>query len=172
MDPFIGEIDMFAGSFAPRGWAFCNGQRLSISVYTALFSILGTTYGGDGRTTFAVPDLRSRCSVHPGTGPGLSGVNLGQRAGTEQNTITVNQLAAHNHLMACTTALGDKDLPAGNIPAAEAADASLWSDATPNGTMNANMIQNTGGGLPYDNREPYLGMNYIIALEGVYPSRN
>ncbi len=173
MDPFLGQTILFAGNFAPRGWAFCDGQLLSISANSALFSILGTTYGGDGRTTFALPDMRGRVSVHPGTAPGLSNIRLGQRSGTETVSLSVSQIPAHAHLVGCTSTLGNQDSPVAHIPAAEdVPTASLWSDQAPNGTMNSGVIESTGGSQPIDNRQPYLGVNYIIALQGLYPSRN
>ena len=173
MDPFIGEIILFAGNFAPRGWALCDGQLLSISQNQALFSILGTTYGGDGRTTFALPDLRGRVPVHPGTGPGLSTINQGQKGGTETNTLTEAQIAQHHHLVGCTSSLGNQDSPIGAIPAAEQVPTdSLWSDGNPDGTLQADVITSTGSNQPINNRQPFLGLNYIIALTGSFPSRN
>ncbi len=172
MDPFIGQIIMFGGNFAPRGWALCDGQLLQISQFQALFSILGTTYGGDGRTTFGLPDLRGRVSVHPGNGPGLSSYNLGQKGGAEQVTLNTTQIPAHNHLVSCVSANGNQGAPAGHIPAGESvAAASVWSDANADGTMKSSMIQNTGGNKQHENRQPYQAVNYIIALTGVFPSR-
>ena len=120
-EPFIAEIIMFGGNFAPRGWAFCDGQLLSISSNTALFSILGTTFGGDGRTTFALPDMRGRVSVHPGTGPGLSNRRLGERGGTETVGLNASQIPSHNHTFAppCSTNDGTADSPANNVPRIE-----------------------------------------------------
>ncbi len=167
-DPFIAQITLFAGNFAPRGWAFCAGQLLPIAQNTALFALLGTTYGGNGQTTFALPDLRGRVPVQPGQGPGLSNVNLGEASGSETATLTVNNLPNHNHLAASTQATAGATRPAGNVPAAGGAYA-----ATPDGsTMGAGFIRPTGGGQPFGIRQPWLGVNYIIALEGIFPSRN
>jgi microcystin-dependent protein len=166
-DPMVGEIGMFAGNFAPRGWAFCDGQLLPISQYSTLFSILGTTYGGDGRTTFALPDLRGRVAVHPGSGPGLSNYRLGERGGSETVTLTAQQL------------------PAGLT----SPDAIKYGDQTEKVTfpMRGYSVDNQaslelrgltvgaslpGGGQPISIRQPYLAVNYCIALVGIYPSRN
>ena len=172
-EPFIGEIRRFAGNFAPRGWAFCDGQLLSVSQNDALFSILGTTYGGDGRTPFGVPDLRGRAPMQQGNGPGLSSYRLGEKGGMEHVTLTTSQIPAHNHLVNGTSQAGDQPSPTGTIPGAETLSAhELWSDADSDGTMKDSMIQNTGGTKQHDNRQPYLVVNYIIALVGLYPSRN
>ena len=192
-DPFIGQISMFAGNFAPRGWAFCNGQLLSVSQHTALFSILGTTYGGNGQTTFALPNLQGRVPVHIGQSPDTSNYMLGEAGGVESVTLTISQMPAHSHLV---TETGSGSLqvagigsnasttpsPTNNILGASAAggspSAAIWSDelndpvslANP---INANFIaQLAGGSQPFSIRNPYLGMNFIIALEGLYPTRN
>lgn len=167
-DPFIAEIKLFAGNFAPRGWAFCNGQILSIAQNTALFSLLGTTYGGNGQTTFALPDLRSRVPVHPGQGPGLSNVTLGQAAGSETVTLLQTQMPQHGHMVAATNGSAGASRPANNFLSAGGSYANA-SDGT---TMNPNMVQGAGGGQPHENRQPYLGLNFIIALEGIFPARN
>lgn len=167
-DPFIAEIKLFAGNFAPRGWAFCNGQILSIAQNTALFSLLGTTYGGNGQTTFALPDLRSRVPVHPGQGPGLSNVVLGQAAGSETVTLLQTQMPQHGHLVAASNGSAGASRPANNFVSAGGSYANA-SDGT---TMNPGMVQGAGGGQPHENRQPYLGLNFIIALEGIFPSRN
>ena len=160
---------MFAGNFAPRGWAFCQGQTLAIASNTALFSILGTTYGGNGQTTFMLPDFRSRVAVGAGQGPGLSSYNLGQAAGVESETLTINQMPAHFHTVApaCNSDDGTEGFPEGNCPAAGGKYA-----ATPNNSMKAYNSGNTGGSNPVPILQPYLGMNYIICIEGIYPSRN
>lgn len=164
MEPFIGEIKLFAGNFAPRGWAFCNGQLLSIAQNTALFSILGTTYGGNGQTTFALPDLRGRAALGWGDGPATSPVQLGEQGGTETTTLTTANLPPHNHALAVSN--GD-----GGGKSAGYIGSGVWSDHT-DATAPANTITSTGGGQPFNNRQPYLGLSYIIALEGVYPSRS
>ena len=170
---FIGEIRMFGGNFAPRGWALCQGQLLAISSNTALFSILGTTFGGDGRTTFGLPDLRGRVPIQQGSGPGLSSYSLGQHAGQESVTVSGDQMPSHSHAVGCTSENGNQDSPTGHRPAAEAVvGASVWGDQAASGTMAADMVQNTGGNGAHDNRQPYLAVNFIICLFGVYPSRN
>lgn len=172
MDPFIAEIVMFGGNFAPRGWAFCDGQLLPINQYSALFSILGTTYGGDGRTTFALPDLRGRVAMHPGNGPGLTPRDLGERGGQETVTLTVNQIPAHNHYINAISSIGDNRSPSGRLLADSGAFDTEFSAATPNTTMKSTMVQNTGGGQPHTNMQPFLCVNYIIALQGTFPSRS
>ncbi|MEQ8910250.1 MAG: tail fiber protein [Vicingaceae bacterium] len=180
-NPFIGEISMFGGNFAPRNWAFCNGQLLAISSNTALFSILGTTYGGDGRTTFALPDLRGRAAIHAGNGPGLSDRRLGSRAGTETNSMTVGQMPSHNHMASGTFSLNaarnpqDSSNPSGNsLGAANIYDSNVapsvsLKEGSITGTIN---VLNNGGGQPINNMQPYLACNYIIALYGIFPSRS
>ena len=169
-EPFIGEIRMFAGNFAPRGWALCDGQLLPISQHTALFSILGTTYGGDGRTTFALPDFRGRVAVHPGTGPGLDLVRLGEKGGTEDINIGIGELPAHRHSLQASTAAADSADPTGNALALAATE--VYGPVDTLVEMNADSVGNTGSGNPIDNHQPYVGINCIIALEGVFPSRN
>lgn len=165
-EPFLGSIILFGGNFAPRGWAFCNGQLLPIAQNTALFSLLGTTYGGNGQTTFALPDLRSRVPVHFGQGPGLSSYSLGQSAGAETITLTQAEMPAHAHTQPASNANQTTNRPNGAVPAkggvyAGATDGSQLDPTTP-----------VGGSQPHSNLQPYLAMNYIIALEGIYPSRN
>lgn len=170
-DPFLGEIRMFGGSFAPRGWALCNGQLMSIAQNTALFSILGTTYGGNGQTTFALPNLQSRVPIHQGQGQGLSPYTLGQQAGSETVTLSVLQMPAHNHLVnASGDDTGAASKPAGKVLGPTSANIYIPS---PDGTvLNANAITATGGNQPHDNIQPYLVVTFIIALEGIFPSRN
>ena len=167
-EPFMGEIRMFGFNFAPRSWAMCSGQILPIAQNTALFSLLGTTYGGNGTTTFALPDLRSRVPVHFGQGPGLSNVVLGERAGSEVVTLTIDQLATHTHGIAASNGTATASRPANNFLAAGGA----YANATDGTTMNPGMVQNTGGSQPHENRQPYLGLNFCIALDGIFPSRN
>jgi len=188
MEPFIGEIIMFGGNFPPRGWAYCDGQLLSIAQNQALFAILGTTYGGDGRTTFALPDLRGRAPIHPGTGPGLTPRKLGQRSGTEYNILNVTQLPSHNHLAAgkikATSADGTTSVPGSTsypanakvpISRTEIVDANIYAAAA-NTNMAADgvtvTVGNTGGNQPINNMQPFLGVHYIIAMVGTFPSRN
>ncbi len=171
--PFIGMIIMFAGSFEPNGWAFCNGQLLSISQYTALFSILGTTYGGDGVRTFALPDLRGRVSVHAGQGPGLSPYVPGQTAGAENIALTVGNMPSHSHLIGADSATANQADPKGNIPGAERSQSStkIYSSNPANATMSPAMVQPQGNNLPFSVLQPTLCINFIIALNGIYPSR-
>jgi microcystin-dependent protein len=172
-DPMIGEIRMFAGNFAPRNWALCEGQLLPIAQYQALFSILGTTYGGDGRTTFALPDMRGRVPIGSGNGPGLTPVSLGQKAGTETNTLTVSQLPSHNHTINALTSDGNQSSPENNLPAGTKLLDPEYSDA-PSGyvQMNSAMVNSTGGNQSINNMQPTQSVNFIIALVGIYPSRN
>jgi microcystin-dependent protein len=169
---FIGEIRMFAGNFAPRNWAFCDGQILSIAQNTALFSLLGTTYGGNGQTTFALPDLRGRVAIHPGSGPGLTPRVQGEVGGTETNTLTVAQLPAHNHTVNASTADGDQNVPTNNLPGNTKALDKEYVSTAANTTMNPSMIGVTGQGQPVNNVQPYGTVNYIICLYGIYPSRD
>lgn len=166
-EPFIGQIIMFGGNFAPRGWALCDGQILPISQNTALFSILGTTYGGDGRTTFALPDLRGRVPIHAGSGPGLSSYQLGEKGGVERVTLTVQELPSHSHQPRANAQDANSDDPDGAFSAV--ANENIYSN-TSNVSMSA--TTNTGGSQPHENRPPYLAINYIIALVGIFPSRN
>ena len=179
MEPFIGQIQLFPYNFAPRGWAFCDGQLLPISQNTALFSLIGTFYGGDGRTTFALPDLRGRVPVGAGNGPGLSNWNVGQKGGTETNTITTPQIPVHTHAFSGTVTVpvsaedADQDEAAGKYLANgtfyhNAADASYGAGPIP----VAGTVGNAGGNTPVNNIQPSLGMHYCIALTGVFPSRN
>lgn len=180
-DPFLGEIIMFGGNFAPRGWALCDGQLLAISSNTALFSIIGTIYGGDGRTTFALPDLRGRAPIHKGNGPGLSSRSQGQSGGGESNTLSQNQLPSHNHQVAvtakCKGAAGNANTAVGNVWSNDAGVSSAtYSNAAADADMKADAIdvqeQNVGTGQSVNNMQPFLAINYIIALQGVFPSRN
>ena len=168
-EPFIAEIIMFGGNFAPRGWALCQGQILSIAQNTALFSILGTTYGGNGQTTFGLPDMRSSVPIHPGQGPGLSAYSLGQKAGVETVTLLTSQIPAHNHLVNVSGEDATSAKPTNNVPAAGGA---YSPPAAIDGIMATNTIGNTGGSQPHTNIQPYLCVNFIIALEGIFPSRN
>ena len=172
-EPLLGEIRMFAGNFAPRGWAMCDGQILSISQNTALFSLLGTIYGGDGRTTFALPDLRGRVPMHHGNGPGLTGKNIGLKSGTETNILTTDNLPSHSHTINAVLEDGNQSIPTGNLPAGTKLLDKEYSDAaTANTTMNATMVNSTGNDQEVNNMQPYLTITYIIALQGIFPSRN
>ena len=168
--PYLGEIRMFGGNFAPQGWAFCNGQVLSIAENDALFTLIGTTYGGDGQTTFALPDLRGRAPVHMGQGPGLSNYTIGQAAGSETVTLITNQLPAHSHPPAANSSTGTSTSPAGNVWAASK-DLSPFT-TVPNTNMNSGAMGMAGGSQPHDNLPPYLTISFIISLFGIFPSQN
>jgi microcystin-dependent protein len=163
---------MFSGNFAPRGWAFCDGQLLAVSQNDALFSLLGTTYGGDGRTTFGLPDLRGRIPLHQGTGPGLSHRSLGTKSGAETETITVNQLASHAHDLQANTATYTGSAPAGKVLANPLPDGTLFDPEDQATSAASTSITNTGGSRSHNNMMPTLCINFIIALFGIYPSRN
>jgi len=188
MEGMIGEIRMFGGNFAPRSWALCDGQLLPISSNSALFSILGTTYGGDGRTTFALPDMRGRVPVHAGNGPGLSDRRLGAKGGTETNTLNVTQLPSHNHSASgkikANNLTATANDPAGNYPAlAFGRDLTSGSQVQVNCYTNSHneymandsvevTVGNTGGGQSVNNMQPWLAVNFIICMFGVFPSRS
>ncbi len=172
-DPFLGEIRLFPYNFAPRGWAFCNGQIMAISQNTALFSLLGTTYGGNGTTNFALPDLRSRLAVSSGQGPGLSNYTLGQQSGTETVTLLSAQMPTHVH----TVSPAANDAPAGvtrpgGAVMARVSTAIYASAGDGSTTMASSTTSSVGGNLPHSNIQPLLALNYCIALQGIFPSRN
>jgi microcystin-dependent protein len=167
--PFIGEIRMFGGNFAPQGWALCDGSLLPISEYDVLYTLIGTTYGGDGQTTFALPDLRGRFPVHQGTGGGQT-VVMGQSGGTETVTLTRNQLPAHTHQLTGSSAAMSQS-PANALPAQW--DEGQYSTAPPTAASLApSAVSAAGGSTPHENRSPYLAVGFIIALFGVYPSQD
>lgn len=168
--PFIGEIRMFGGSFAPAGWAFCNGQLLPISENDALFILLGTTYGGDGQETFALPNLQSRIPIHMGTGPGLSSYIIGEQGGVEEVTLTVNQIPIHTHAPLASDAGGTADSPGNNYWATSSLG-KPYVAAPPNVLMNPGTITPSGGSQPHDNMLPFLCVTYIISLFGIFPSQ-
>lgn len=169
-EPYVGEIRMFAGNFAPRGWAFCDGQLLAVSQNDTLFSLFGTIYGGDGRTTFGLPDLRGRVPVHYGNGPGLSNRSIGAKGGTERVTLTANEAAAHSHAFSASTSAASDTSPAGNVPATSGSSNIYGSNV---GTaMSAGAIGNTGNSQSHDNLMPTQCIHFIVALFGIYPSRH
>ena len=172
MEPFLGQIIMFGGNFAPRGWAFCSGQLLAISGNSALFSILGTIYGGDGQTTFALPDLRGRAPMHPGSGSGLTPRVLGEKGGAESATLSTTQMPSHNHpiQVVVSTANGEEATPAGNVIASHT-DA-FNTTATSGQNLGGVSSSLQGGTQAHNNMQPYQTVNFIIALQGTYPSRN
>src|SRR5262245_12581551 len=173
MDAFIGMIVMFGGNFAPRGWAFCNGQLLSIAQNTALFSILGTTYGGNGQTTFALPNLQGRVAIHPGQSPGTSNYTLGETAGTENVTLTTSQMPMHNHIVAASQSASTTN-PQGSVPSNDSrgTPVTIYAAQSDGTQMNPQMIGVAGGSQPFSVVQPFQCVNYIICLEGIYPSRN
>jgi microcystin-dependent protein len=167
VDPFLGEIRLVPFTFAPRGWALCAGQLLPINQNQALFALLGTTYGGNGQTTFALPDLRGRVVVGVGQGTAGSEYQLGSTGGQESVKLTVGQLAAHAHPVRANSDPSSTKNPVDAVPARGGAYA-----ATQNAKMNTVMLGKSGGGQAHENRQPYLSLNYIIALEGIFPSQN
>jgi microcystin-dependent protein len=170
MEPLLGSLLLFAGNFAPRGWALCNGDLLSIAQNTALFSLLGTTYGGDGVQTFGLPDLRGRVPIHWGQGPGLSNYQIGQRSGTESVTLTINNIPQHNHALYGTAGFG---APSCESAALGSPPANIYDAKTaPTVALNGQSIGVAGGSQPFANMQPYLALSWIIATEGVYPSRS
>ena len=185
MEGYLAVIMFFAGNFAPRGWAFCQGQILSIAQNTALFSLLGTTFGGNGQTTFALPDFRGRVAVGTGQGPGLPSINLGQVAGEPTHTLIITEMPAHTHtsgtitIPAVSTA-GNANTPGSSQSLAKLVDSrnnalNLYSNAAPDTNLASAatvQINNAGGSQPHNNMQPYLGINYVICIEGIFPSRN
>jgi microcystin-dependent protein len=175
-EPFLGEIRMFAGNFAPKGWALCNGQIMSIAQNTALFSLLGTFYGGNGTSTFALPDLRGRLAVNQGQGPGLSLYSIGEQTGTENVTLLSTQMPAHTHLVNASTGAGDLGNPSGAILAApydSTGNAGTgYTKTAANTQMAPNAVGIAGGSQPFSIVQPVLAVTFIIALVGIFPSRN
>lgn len=177
MEPLLGQIIMFGGNFAPRGWAFCDGQLLPISSNSALFSILGTMYGGDGRTTFALPDLRGRFPLHPGNGPGLPSYRQGQKGGQPEVTLSVANMPSHNHTPTLhgSRAQATSQNPNGNVLGGSASPMYEASPGAANmSTMSGDSItsQNVGGGMSFSVENPFCAVQFIIALQGVFPSRS
>lgn len=180
-NPCIAEIIMFGGNFAPRSWALCDGQLLPINQNQALFSILGTTYGGDGRTTFGLPDLRGRFAMHPGNGPGLTSRRLGEKGGSENKVLATNEIPSHNHTAVATlkahSGQANQRSPGGNVPAMEPANVTaLYSDQAPDVDLSSAAstvtVANIGGGQSFSLMNPFLCVNFIIALQGTFPSRS
>ena len=174
-EPFIAEIRIFAGNFAPRNWAFCDGQLLPVSQNTALFSLIGTTYGGDGRTTTALPDLQGKAPMHPGHGPGLTSRKLGEKLGAETVTLTEAQIPSHSHTARANSSAGNPGAgPNQNNSLGRSRGGDIYqSDTAANLIdMATEAVSTTGGTQAHENMQPFLTMNYIIALEGLYPSRS
>ena len=162
--PYVGEIRIFAGNFAPAGWMFCEGQLLAISENETLFQLIGTTYGGDGQSTFALPDLRGRLPIHQG-----DGFILAENGGAEEITLTVNQMPAHSHALLATSSPGALNAPAGNLTA-ESAAVKVYLADSPGAGLHQNAVAPTGGSQPHTNFQPYLCLNFIISLFGIFPS--
>lgn len=171
-DPFVAEIRIMGCNFAPRGWAFCDGQLLPLSQNTALFSLLGTTYGGDGKSNFALPDLQGKAPMFWGQGPGLTERFLGQEQGVENKTLLTSEIPAHSHQMkVAATTVGNSNLPGGNVFAKSGnPEASVYSTSAP--SVMGGELSPAGGEMPHNNMQPYLVMNFVIALQGVYPPRS
>ena len=170
-EPYVGEIRMFAGTFAPRGWALCDGQLLSVTGNDALFSLLGTIYGGDGRATFGLPDLRGRIPLHQGSGPGLSPRKIGAEFGEQTETLAANEVASHSHSVQVSSAGGTQNNPAGSYVAASPT-VRVYRPGVPTDALDSAAVTPTGGGQSHDNMMPFLCVTFIIALVGVFPSRN
>jgi microcystin-dependent protein len=171
MDPFVAEIRIFPFNFAPKGWAFCDGQILPLSQNTALFSLLGTTYGGDGKSNFALPNMQGNAPMHPGQGPGLSLHDLGETGGSDTVTLLESEIPAHSHqLRADNQDIGDTNVVSPNASLAESSNGTLYQSAN-NVTMSDNALTPAGGDQPHNNMQPYLTLNFCIALQGVYPPR-
>jgi len=174
-DPFVAEIRMFPFNFAPKGWAFCDGQLLPLSQNTALFSLLGTTYGGDGKSTFALPDLQGRAPMHPGQGQGLSLHDLGEESGSETVTLLSSEMPNHAHFVGrASDQSATATTPVANVWAlggSVRAVVNLYNPGPPTAAMKSDVIQPAGGSLPHNNMQPYLTVNFCIALQGVFPAR-
>ena len=171
-DPFVAEIRIFPFTFPPKGWAFCNGQLLPISQNTALFALLGTVYGGDGKSTFALPDLRGSAAMHPGQGQGLSLRDLGQIGGAETVSLLISEMPVHTHGLRASAEPGDNQLPSPTVALTVSTGGSIYANGSPPLTQMApQALPPAGGGLPHNNMQPYLTLNFNIALQGVFPPR-
>jgi microcystin-dependent protein len=166
-EPYLGEVRMFGGNFAPSGWALCDGSLLPIQRYTALFSILGTTYGGDGKTTFGLPNLQGSAPMHWGDGPGLTPRSIGEAGGSTTVTLSQPQIPQHNHAVAASGSTADQTSPQGNVPAG----AQVYAPPPLAAQLATSSIQPAGGGQPHNNMQPYQAVTFIIALQGIFPSR-
>jgi len=173
-EPFVAEIRIFGGDFAPRSWAFCNGQLLPVSQNTALFSLIGTTYGGDGRSTTALPNMQGRTPMHPGRGPGLTSRRLGQRGGVESVTLSEAQMPNHTHSLRGSTEEAEFDgspNPVNNLTGVVEGGKEPYAASGSLTSLSANALPNSGGSQAHNNLQPFLAINFIIALQGLYPSR-
>ena len=171
VQPILGEIRLFAGATPPSGWAFCEGQLLSIAQYETLFYVIGTTYGGDGEFTYALPDLRGRVPIHRGPSPFGSSYDVGDTGGLNEVTLTASELPAHTHGFAASTSAGDSDRPAGRVPARDASGTPRYAAAADT-NLAAAAIDSAGGSQPHENRQPFVALHFMIALEGVFPQQN
>jgi microcystin-dependent protein len=170
-EPFIGEVRMFGGNFAPAGWAFCDGALMPIAENDQLFTLIGTTYGGDGQSTFALPNLQGRIPIHQGQGPGITqSYVIGEMLGVESVTLTTQQIPVHNHAFTASTGAGSSTTPVDNIPASPPV-AKLYRSGTPSDPFPAGLVQPSGGSQPHDNLMPYIAINYIISLFGIFPNQ-
>lgn len=167
--PYVGEIRMFAGNFAPAGWMFCEGQLLPISEYETLFNLIGTTYGGDGQSTFALPDLRGRVPIHQGQGPGLSARALAETGGVEQVTLTASQIPSHSHPFLATGDIGAGTSPSAAV-LAQSPNIKMYTGSTPAALLHPAAVSSVGGSQPHTNFQPYLCVDFIISLFGIFPS--
>lgn len=170
-EPFIGEVTMFAGGYAPQGWAQCDGQLLQIAENETLFSLIGTTYGGDGRQTFALPDLRGRTAINVGHGGGLAGYTIGEQGGAETVTLTESQIPSHTHALQASANAGSSAKPAGKV-LAKSTRWDIYRPNIPGDNMNSSAITSTGDDQPHNNMMPFQAVNFIIALQGRFPTRN
>lgn len=171
-EPFVAEIRIFGFNFAPRGWAFCDGQLLPIAQNTALFSLLGTSYGGNGETTFGLPNLQGAAPVHHGQGPGLTDRVIGEAGGSPAMTLTVNEIPLHQHGLGLAAPLGTTAVPSASVTLARSRGINLYQSSTQNLVpMSPQSVAPAGDGLPHDNMQPYLSLNFCIAMEGIFPSR-
>lgn len=172
-NPYLGEIRIFAGNYAPMNWALCNGQLLAIASNTALFSLLGVTYGGDGRSTFALPDLQGGIPIHFGQGAGLSPYQLGQSGGDTTATLTTAEVATHNHIYNCGAGgRGEVTTVAGNVNSDAPFQTNIYAAAADRTTMSPTMLAPSPPSMPHENMQPYLALSFIIALVGIYPPRS
>jgi len=169
-EPYIGEIRMFGGSFAPAGWAFTAGQLLPISQNDALFNLIGTTYGGDGQETFALPDIQGRVPIHAGTGSDGQTYTLGEKAGVETVTLTAQQTPIHTHPLGASTAIAQNPQPTASVPA-QSSVVKLYTGDPPDSSLNNQMFSAAGGSQPHDNMQPYLAVTFILSLFGVFPQQ-
>ncbi|MGH2879620.1 MAG: phage tail protein [Solirubrobacteraceae bacterium] len=170
-DQYVGEIRLFGGNYTPAEWAPCDGRLLKIDEYQTLYALIGTTYGGDGQTTFALPDMRGRLPLSSGQAPGMSNYQLGQKGGVEAVTLAPTQYPAHSHHVRANTTLGAEPGPAGNL-LASSAGIYMYHESAPTESLNqASISVSRGGAQPHENRQPSLGVSYIIALNGIYPSQ-